>query len=266
MERVQHRDDSLCRLLEFVKGEFGEAAFPRMEELFTQLEALSEFHEQLKIQRGRTIDRYRKQLDSFVANVATFFRFVFIDEKTSQHRTCEYHDQLAKVLHAEDAIVTFNYDCLMDDALKRNAGRSWNPGRGYGIELPDSATAGWQPPTSRGRWATNPIALLKLHGSLNWDRAHGGTPTSLRLRSDPYESANRASAEVVPPVWDKTIGADSVLKQVWKEARRVLPTGPILAVIGYSVPATDLLSQALIRVAASERAENKKLSHLLSFT
>jgi hypothetical protein len=43
----------------------------------------------------------------------------------------------------------------------------------------------------------------------------------------------------------------------------VLPTGPILIVVGYSVPLTDLLSQALIRVAASERAENQKLSHLI---
>lgn len=263
MEHVQHHDDSLRDLLSFVKSEFGENAFLRMEELFTQLEALSEFHEHLKIKRGPKIVRYQKQLDNFVANVACFFRYIFFDATNSQLRTCKYHDRLAEVLHAEDAIVTFNYDCLIDDALRRKAGRTWNPSQSYGIELADKATTDWRPNTSLGRPVKKPIALLKLHGSLNWDRSRGNDQASLFLRLDPYDNKKRMPAEVVPPVWDKTISKDPVLKEIWKEARRILPTGPILIVVGYSVPATDLLSQALIRVAASERATDKKMSHLI---
>ncbi len=263
LERVQHRDRALKQLLEFVKSEFGEASFPRMEELFTQIEALSEFHENLNITPGPRVTRYRRQLDTFVGNIARFFQHVFIDAASGAHRTCDHHDRLAELLHAEDAIVTFNYDCLMDDALRRKAGRGWNPERSYGFEIQDAAVAGWRPETPRGRPARTPIALLKLHGSLNWDRSGGSESRQLVLRDDPYTHSRRAAAEVVPPVWDKTIKEDEVLKHIWKEARRTLPTGPVLLTIGYSVPPTDLLSQALIRIAASERAENQKLSHVI---
>jgi hypothetical protein len=46
MERIQHRDVGLPKLLEFVKTEFGEHSFPRMQEMFTQIEALSELSEE----------------------------------------------------------------------------------------------------------------------------------------------------------------------------------------------------------------------------
>jgi len=263
LERVQHRDRALKQLLEFVKSEFGEAAFPRMEELFTQIEALSEFHENLNITPGPRVTRYRRQLDAFVGNIARFFHHVFIDAASGVHRTCEHHDRIAELLHAEDAVVTFNYDCLMDDALRRKAGRGWDPKISYGFEIQEAAATEWRPQTPKGRPARTPIALLKLHGSLNWDRSAGSEAIHLVLRGDPYTHSGRTAAEVVPPVWDKTIKEDEVLKQIWKEARRTLPTGPVLLSVGYSVPPTDLLSQALIRVAASERAENQKLSHVI---
>lgn len=263
LERVQHRDRALKQLLEFVKSEFGEVSFPRMEELFTQIEALSEFHENLNITPGPRITRYRRQLETFVGNIARYFWHVFIDDASGAHRTCDYHDRIAELLHAEDAIVTFNYDCLMDDALRRKAGRGWDPEKSYGFEIQEAASAAWRTQSPKGRSAKTPIALLKLHGSLNWDRSGGFETRHLLLRDDPYTHSGRTAAEVVPPVWDKAIKEDEVLKRIWKEARRTLPTGPVLLAIGYSVPPTDLLSQALIRVAASERAENQKLSHVI---
>jgi len=263
MERVQHQDKALKQLLEFVKNEFGEASFPRMEELFTQIEALSEFHENLNIKSGPRITRYSRQLDEFVSNIARFFRYVFVDPNTGDRWTCDYHDRLAELLHAEDAIVTFNYDCLMDDALRRKAARRWDPTRSYGFDIDVPVTGSWQPAVQKGRPAKRPVTLLKLHGSLNWDRSKGIEPEDLTLRKDPYEASQRTETEIVPPVWDKTIRSDAVLKQIWKEARRTLPTGPLLLVIGYSVPPTDLLSQALIRAAVSERASNQKLSHVI---
>jgi len=265
LERIQHRDRALKQLLEFVKSEFGEASFPRMEELFTQIEALSEFHENLNITPGPRITRYRKHLDTFVANIARFFKHVFTDPGTGTHthKICGYHDRLAELLHAEDAIVTFNYDCLMDDALRRKAGRTWDAKISYGFDIAPQSIYSWNSASLTGRPPRKPVALLKLHGSLNWDRSRGSTAADLVLRTDPYTHIDRAAAEVIPPVWDKTISEDEVLNHIWKDARRTLPTGPVLIVIGYSVPPTDLLSQALIRVAASERAENQKISHLI---
>lgn len=84
-----------------------------------------------------------------------------------EHRVCDHHDRLAELLHAEDAIVTFNYDCLMDVALRRKAGRGWDPTRSYAFEIQESAAAAWRLDAPRRRPVKAPIALLKLHVSLN---------------------------------------------------------------------------------------------------
>jgi hypothetical protein len=264
MQRVEHKSPLLADFMRFIRTEFGDGACPRMEELFTQLEGLEEFHNTLNITRGRIVRRYGQQLAKFVEITATFFGHVFLDYDGNR-RTCDHHDALAKALKAGDTVISFNYDCLIDDALARNGERSWNAADGYGLKI-DGDVAPWNSSVvGPGRRAATPISLLKLHGSLNWDRSDGTPPNNatIHLRPDPYSCANREKSEIVPPVWDKKIGGDEVYCALWKEARRVLPTGPILVSIGYSVPPTDLLSQALIRVSASERAANQKLSHLI---
>jgi hypothetical protein len=264
MQRVQHKEKILSDFLEFVRTEFGDGACPKMEELFTQLEALEEFHSNLQIQVGPRVRRYGQQLAKFVEITLTFFRHLFVDSSNIR-LGCDYHDGLAKALNSDGTIISFNYDCLIDGALARHGGRSWNALTGYGLDVTGNADAWNSVVSGPGRRTVNTIKLLKLHGSLNWDRSnqHPATPPTIKLRIDPYSNTNRHRSEIVPPVWDKTIGGDDVFKALWKEARRVLPTGPILVVVGYSVPPTDLLSQALIRVAASDRAANQKLSHLI---
>lgn len=262
MQHVQHLDPLLGGFLDFLRDELGTGACPRMEEFFTQLEALDEFHINLKIQPGPKVRRYSVQLGKFVNITAAFFRQIYL-RSGKGHRTCEFHGALAKALNAGDSILSFNYDCLMDMALKEAGGRSWNSSGGYGVVVENGAEA-WQSTFSGpGPRARDSIRLLKLHGSLNWDRTGACGPAAVKLRDDPYSSLNRSSNEIVPPVWDKTIGDDDVYCALWKEARRILRTGPVLISVGYSVPPTDLLSQALIRVAAAERASTRKLSHLI---
>lgn len=265
MQRVQHKDATLGQFLEFLRTEFGDDARPRMEELFTQLEALEEFHTTLKVARGPRVRRYGEQLTRFAEITAAFFRHLFLED-SGAHRRCEYHESLAKALNAADTVISFNYDCLMDSALAAHSGGSWSATDGYGLNIVSGAQHWDSKRPRRGKRPAQPIRLLKLHGSLNWDRSapiSGAAPGSIGLRQDPYEVTARNRDEIVPPVWAKTIGGDAVFRELWKEARRVLPTGPVLVVVGYSVPPTDLLSQALIRVASAERAKNQKLSHLI---
>lgn len=262
LELIQHKDPNLKALLQFIRKEFRKGSYPSMEAVFTQLEALARFHKNLNITPGPTIKSYARELSKFTENLATYFGIVFLDEN-QRHIICPYHNELAKSLSANDTVVSFNYDCLIDTSLKEAADRSWNTKGGYGIELSDP-NKNWDPErTGRGPIATHPIRLLKLHGSLNWDRSNGENPEQLRLRDAPYCPANRAKKEVVPPVWNKEVLNDPVLKELWKEARKRLPTGKVLVVIGYSAPQTDLVSQALIRVSASERKSNQKLTHLI---
>lgn len=262
LQRVRHKNPLLQTFSEFQKNEFGDGIQPRMEELFTKLEALKEFHSNLNINRGPRIKKYDKHLSKFVEMTAALFHEIFLDA-SGNPLSCDYHKALAKALNAGDTIITFNYDCLIDSSLKNHAGIQWDTKSGYGLKV-DRGAEYWHTSTGiRGRRPQKPIQLLKLHGSLNWDRSGQLNTTSIdiSLRLDPYETTNRHHSEIVPPVWNKTVSNDEVFKTLWKLARLVLPTGAILVVAGYSVPQTDLLSQALIRVAAQERSQ--KLTHLV---
>lgn len=75
-------------------------------------------------------------------------------------KTCPYHGFIAQEwLTGGDTVISFNYDLIMDVALGRT--NHWHPTTGYGWADPkvDGLGSGRQP--SR-------IALLKLHGSMNW--------------------------------------------------------------------------------------------------
>ena len=131
-------------------------------------------------------------------------------------------------------MVSFNYDCIMDSALHSAAGKSWNAESGYVVPITAGARE-WHDHSGSGR--INPVEIR------------------------PYEAGQRLANEIVPPVWNKRVSEDKQMSQVWKAARNSLRVGPILVVIGYSVPDTDLLSQVLLRVATSEGS--RTLTHLI---
>jgi hypothetical protein len=56
-----------------------------------------------------------------------------------------------------------------------------------------------------------------------------------------------SAGRIVPPTWDKTDVSQWPWNEVWRSSRRVLGSARMLVVIGYSVPVTDQLSQALLR-------------------
>ena len=110
---------------------------------------------------------------------------------------------------------------------------------GYGFDVAEGADE-WK------RWgggpdARQPIHLLKLHGSLNWDPS-GDT---MKLLSAPYERDSAAGA-IVPPLGRKPV-SDEPFRQVWRVARAAVKTAERLIVIGYSLPAADYLVRALFR-------------------
>lgn len=245
-------------LAEFARREFGASDNLLMESFFTQLESLNEFYGELKIDRGPRVRSYQGQLERFPAYLAAVFRS--LRSIAPNHRLdCSYHRTLARSLRPGDTVISFNYDCIMDMALRQESGKRWDASAGYGVQVEEGADL-WHDHSGRGAYAKVPIKLLKVHGSLNWIR--NPNTNLIRLRSDPYEKSQRTANEVVPPVWNKRISEDAVLAEVWKAARNSLRVGPVLVVVGYSVPETDLLSQVLLRVATSE--SGKSLTHLIS--
>jgi hypothetical protein len=99
------------------------------------------------------------------AYVELIFLFVSVINEIQNGTTSASHINLAQQLTPADSIITFNWDTLMDRALKDTS--NWKPGDGYVVR-----------PTSifKDQWERNELKretgdftkIIKLHGSTNW--------------------------------------------------------------------------------------------------
>jgi len=70
--------------------------------------------------------------------------------------------ELVRRLEADDSLITFNWDKLLDRCLYQSG--DWSPDSGYGIKFRKILEGKWRYP----RRALSRRTLLKLHGSTNW--------------------------------------------------------------------------------------------------
>ncbi|MBI2786742.1 MAG: hypothetical protein HYX60_10780 [Legionella longbeachae] len=77
------------------------------------------------------------------------------------------HINIASFLGKNDAVITFNWDTLIDKAL--NFTKKWNVDSGYGLTPNRIYRDGWKVPK---RTKNNAPVLIKLHGSTNWLTSH----------------------------------------------------------------------------------------------
>jgi SIR2-like protein len=130
-----------------------------------------------------------------------------------------------------DTIISFNYDSLIDDAL-RNLKIPFS----YGLSTDDAdfltAEVCRPEPVTE-----DTIRVLKLHGSVNWARPSEGSE-KLSIY-DSYDEVRKKgqSPFLAPPTWRKILGGQ--LSVVWDKAVDSLQTATRLFVIGYSIPPTD---------------------------
>jgi len=227
-----------------MRTEFGQVASPTLEVFFTQIAAVDRFHHEFNIQ-GRVSGKFSKHLSTLRQLIPRVFA------EALGGRDCRWHARLASALRTGDSVLSFNYDTLIDRALRSVGGKRWVPATGYGFAVADGAD-GWAPLPSPGPAVARPIKLLKPHGSLNWHVDPDRHAVSLV-----GEYATSTATSIVPPTWDKSDAAEWPWIDVWRAARKVLGSARMLVVVGYSVPATDQLSQALLR------ADVNKLSALV---
>jgi SIR2-like domain len=234
---------SVRQVIDFVRDEYGTTRLPTLEALFTQLQGYEQFLEQFYNKRGRRPERYKRQLEYLLELIPLVFRAAFEDQR------CTWHDRIAHALRKGDAVVSFNYDTVIDEALSRLADGIWKADRGYGFKIVDGTTE-WSAASKPGAFPRKEyLRLLKPHGSLHWVDVDP-SEKKLRLESDAYGQPT-ARGSIIPPTWDKTILGDWPWKPVWQEASTFLQGTRCLIVIGYSVPQTDLTTQALIRSSLS---------------
>lgn len=228
-------DQDVRRLLEFVEREFGSLRV-RMETFYSQASLYDRFiHDIPTGGRGRRRE-YRWNLTYFQRVLPKLFG------ASLSGRACRFHEALAAAAQPGDTFISFNYDCLLDRAVVSHCGRRWDARTGYGFQAVRSVDS-WIQHDGTGRFPVNPIHVLKPHGSLNWERR----ATGIALLHDEYAPRGDDDLVLVPPLWQKSFD-DEPYQSVWQETRRVLSSVKALIIIGYSLPETDVYTQATLRM------------------
>lgn len=171
---------------------------------------------------------------------------------TREPRTCSLHEGLVeRVLRERDHVISFNYDCVLDYALKAKGDGKWNARYGYGFNLGPRGVnlkgeIAWQPDREASENRT--LRVHKLHGSLHFQFG-GPDSRQVVLKQRPYtKQRGTPRYSIIPPESNKAYDR-GVFAQLWKNAALALRRARHIAVIGYSFPATDLHAGALFRTS-----------------
>lgn len=172
---------------------------------------------------------------------------------TQRFRECAYHDRFVEeILHPQDELVSFNYDCVLDDSLHRAGSNKWNPRYGYDFNLGArgkllQGDKYWSPthPASK----TQTVKLYKLHGSLHFQVVGPDEVSRITLKQFPYTKRHgNLRFTIIPPEWHKAYDK-GVFARLWKNSAAAIHKTRHLVFLGYSLPETDLHSTALFRTS-----------------
>jgi len=168
---------------------------------------------------------------------------------------CSKHRKLAESLEQRDIVISYNYDMLMDNAL-RNCRKLSDSGYLLPFQKVSNGVT-WEGPDQ----AASEITLLKLHGSLNWihctycdsnlmmryEKAANWETSIPRQCPKCGELGSYLRRLIVPPLLTKDY-SDHAINYLWGAASHLLQSyvNEIVA-IGYSLPATDFASETLLR-------------------
>ncbi|MEH6517788.1 MAG: hypothetical protein V7742_13975 [Halioglobus sp.] len=199
-----------------------------------------------------------------------------LHETTNKAEPEEHIRLFSEVATCEPAamdIVSFNYDCLADRAMKIGDAKGlwgWNHRDGYGFK-PDNQYNPARPSTSK---------LMKLHGSMNWyipipgkARSTAYNPKSPIYVPNPptrpdspawhrrqkimgHDKGKRVFPLMIPPVFEKATQISGNLGGVWDQAEEKLASADVVIVWGYSLPVTDYHAEMLFAQSA-RRAKSR---------
>lgn len=203
------------------------------------------------LRMGRAIGRTKKELtrtrDDLLQAIAATLEESLADGRDL--RGCTYHHWLVDQLARGDTIISFNYDCLVDEALKSRGSGKWNARYGYCLPLPVGRggsidEAAWNPAPPATKDET--IKLLTLHGSTNFRRRDHRV---IDLKERPYTRQHgNIHFEIIPPESNKRFD-EGPFKALWFTASAAIRRATTLVLVGYSFPVTDQHTSALFRLS-----------------
>lgn len=256
LQRVQSakHQGNINDVLRDVQALYGSNYSVTLEQYVTQLESMLEIADLATVKSiafpKARLERMRQRL--LVALSAVLEESADVAKSTSVARLhpCAHHRALVGVLQPRDTIISFNYDCVIDHALRSHADGKWSAKYGYCFPNPGRVTRhnAWDS-TDAPDGMNQSINLLKLHGSLNWRPLPLGDADEIRLRERPYKQGGDKEYELVPPENRKHISERRVLKALWGAAERAIRSSRQLVFVGFSFTPTDLHVDSLFRMA-----------------
>jgi hypothetical protein len=218
--------------------------YPPFEEFLSLVEVYLDFADVIKREHrfsSKEVTRIRKELLQAIPAVLHGAR-----EGAAHSRVRKF----AAVLQPGDAVITFNWDLLVEEAL-------------YGLNK------NWE-----YRLRDDAITMLKPHGSLDWFDKNDVSIKSemvfplnekfkkiLVFRRFRAPQTERPSVPVIlPPVVNKKIEYKE-LQSIWRDTWLALRYAAEIYIVGYSLPPEDLHARLTIRSAirANERFEDHNL-------
>jgi hypothetical protein len=196
------------------------------------------------------------------------------------HGPAPLYEDFANRVEKGDIVVTFNYDVSLESELIR-AGHKFRVRNGYG----SSFRANWDEPESD-------VIVLKPHGSINWigrlfegvragyfgvlhsslgprpfvdnrDSVLPGYPSSVLDREFENGGETDPSVTLVLPTYEKRFSVTTSVddewtgfyESLWSQAAESLQRSDSIVIVGYSMPAADRRSRALLLWSANKRAD-----------
>ncbi len=252
----------LARLKHVFKEDIPVKGLPTMEEAFSLLYIAKDFPEIYRASPGRKPPvGDRKEIEDFLC--LTFDILAVLDTKRNQRTG---YDRLAAKLDSDDAIISLNYDTLLDSALVRCG---WSPTVGYRLGG-GSRKIEWAPTHVDNNGRVARVPLLKLHGSINWFVRGSYAGLSKVFASKPVRVTGPRRNEIgghirqiIPPVYGK-IFEHNHWRNLWTEAFQKLRGAETLVVIGCSLIDTDFHLRALLsRVVKYRKEKNQPFKRII---
>lgn len=171
---------------------------------------------------------------------------------------CRHHARIAAALNPGDSVISFNYDLLMDQAMKKEC-NNWRESTGYGVPAIMVTGKQYCEPFT-GPFTVSQHPLLKLHGSFNWlaCRDCGNfyilENSTYEINGFDYERCRQLTCEppghqlermIIPPTLKKDVHG-KIMQQIWQKAFDALCAARRIVIIGYSLPPTDFFVKRLL--------------------
>lgn len=266
LQRVSNKVHAarIHRLIEGIVKWFGSNYSLGMEQVFCHLEHAERMLKHLQKKVETDLQNVVELKTDLIQSIAIILGEALTEVKDGgngsyQLRKCTFHDELVKNLtDAGDAFITFNYDCVLDDSLRRMGGGKWNPHYGYMFKLGAKGTGlsgdqYWMPEGVDAPNRENTIQVHKVHGSLHFQE-RGGV---MILKQRPYGNTRAKSGNmifsIIPPESSKSY-EDGRIGETMKNAYSSLREATRVVVIGYSLPPSDQHAESLFRFGIKRRA------------